>query len=154
MLKVVQVRAGKNLEHLRRLFQEYTDSLGTDLSFQDFQNELENLPGEYVPPGGRLYLALEDSEPVACVAMRKISDEICEMKRLYVRPLARGKGIGRKLALQLIADARRKGYQRLRLDTLPMMRRAIALYQALGFKPIDPYRHNPVQGARFFELTL
>jgi len=154
MLKVVQVRAGKNLESIRRLFQEYADSLGTDLSFQDFQNELENLPGEYVPPGGRLYLALEDSEPVACVAMRKVSDEICEMNRLYVRPLARGKGIGRKLALQLIADARRKGYQRLRLDTLPMMRRAIALYQALGFKPIDPYRHNPVQGARFFELTL
>jgi len=154
MILIIPAHAKEYVEQVRELFKEYEASLGISLCFQNFDKELAGLPGDYAPPSGRLYLAFDDAQPIGCVGLRKISDEVCEMKRLYVRPLARGKGVGRKLVLRLVNDARRRGYQRMRLDTLPSMKRALALYQSMGFKPIEPYRENPVEGARFLELTL
>lgn len=154
MLRLTEAKNPEHVELARSLFREYADSLGVDLCFQDFENELANLPGDYAPPGGRLYLAYENDKPAGCVALRKIADDICEMKRLYVRPLYRGQGIGRRLVLELVKNAREIGYVRMRLDTLPSMKRALELYRAMGFKPIDPYRNNPVPGAMFLELHI
>ena len=154
MVKIVPAQSGQSIETARVLFREYADSLGVDLCFQDFEKELATLPGDYAPPSGRLYLALEEAGPSGCVGLRKISSEICELKRLYVRPLFRGKGVGRRLVLEAVKNARRIGYQRMRLDTLPSMKRAQELYLSMGFKPIPPYRANPVPGADFLELEL
>ena len=136
------------------MLREYADALGVDLSFQDFERELRELPGDYAVPGGGLWLAYAGAAPAGCVALRKIDRTTCEMKRLFVRPGARGIGLGRKLALHAIAEARKRRYQRMRLDTLPDMGAAQAMYLALGFQPIPPYRHNPVPGASFWELQL
>jgi ribosomal protein S18 acetylase RimI-like enzyme len=154
VLKLAEAKSRDEIELARLLFREYADALGVDLSFQDFETELAKLPGDYAPPGGRLYLAYEDGKPAGCVGLRKIGDDICEMKRLYVRPLYRGQGIGRRLVLELVKDARELGYVRMRLDTLPSMKRALELYRAMGFKPIDPYRDNPFPDAMFLELHL
>lgn len=148
------VKTPKHIETARALFREYADSLGFDLSFQNFEQELAELPGHYAPPGGRLYLAFEKGRPAGCIALRKISDEDCEMKRFYVCPLYRGKGVGKKLATLVIGEARQIGYKRILLDTVPAMKRAISLYRALGFKRIPAYRENPVPGASFMELVL
>jgi ribosomal protein S18 acetylase RimI-like enzyme len=130
---------------VRELFQEYGDSLGFDLSFQDFDRELADPLGVYelvlLAPGG-------------CVALRELDDGVCEMKRLYVRPEARGSGLGRRLAEAVIERARERGYERMRLDTVPGMETAQALYESLGFREIGPYRFNPVPGTRFLELVL
>lgn len=142
------------MEVARRLFREYQEALGVDLSFQDFEEELRSLPGEYVPPRGRLLLALEDGTPAGCVAMRPLTDDTCEMKRLYVRPEYRAVGLGRQLAERVIAEARSAGYRRMYLDTLPMMQGAQRLYEILGFKEIPPYRYNPIAGTRFLGLDL
>ncbi len=154
MLKVIQAHSEEHLSQVRELFTEYAASLGFDLCFQDFDRELAELPGEYAPPDGRLLLALCDGQVVGCVALRKITDGICEMKRLYVRPEFRGKGIGRKLAVAIIDEARRIGYGSMRLDTVPMMKEAIGLYRSMGFKEIEPYYHNPIACTLFMELTL
>lgn len=154
MLKLAEAKSKQEIELVRSLFREYADSLGIDLCFQDFEQELAGLPGDYAPPAGRLYLAYQDQQPAACVGLRKIGEGICEMKRLYVRPLYRGQGIGRQLVLTLVKDARALGYSRMRLDMLPSMKRALELYKTIGFKPIDPYRSNPVPGAMFLELNL
>ncbi|MFI5167858.1 MAG: GNAT family N-acetyltransferase [Thermoanaerobaculales bacterium] len=138
----------------RILFKEYASSLGFDLGFQDFARELDALPGEYAPPGGALMLGCCGDQLAGCVAMRLLRGSICEMKRLYVRHTFRGKGVGRGLAEHLIATARARGYRAIRLDTVPWMHEAIALYRSLGFVPIPPYRHNPIAGAQFLELQL
>jgi ribosomal protein S18 acetylase RimI-like enzyme len=128
--------------------------LDVDLCFQGFAKELATLPGDYARPAGRLLLAFEGQQPAGCGALRRIDDDICEMKRLYVRPAFRGKGAGGELIDALIRTARKIGYQHMRLDTLPSMTRAIAIYRSLGFKAIAPYRVNPVPGAAFLELDL
>jgi len=128
------------------LFREYADSLGVDLAFQGFEEELAALPDGY----DVLLLAGEDG----CVGVRPFADGVCEMKRLYVRPSARGTGLGRALAVAAVEHARALGYRVMRLDTMPAMGAAQALYESLGFVEIPPYRHNPVPGARFMELDL
>ena len=132
------------------LFREYAASLGVDLSFQRFEEELASLPGDYAPPHGRLLLAGE----LGCVALRPFEGEICEMKRLYVRPAARGTGLGRALVQRVIDEACAIGYRRMRLDTLPSMIEAAAMYRAFGFREIEAYRFNPVEGTKCFELEL
>lgn len=148
------VGSGPDIETVRALFDEYASELGVDLSFQGFEAERDALPGEYVPPRGRLLLAVIDAAAAGCVALRPLDARTAEMKRLYLRPSARGTGVGRRLALAVIAEARAAGYEHLRLDTLPSMGAAIGMYRALGFREIAPYRHNPVPGALFLELAL
>ena len=151
---IVRVETAEELAAVGGLFREYADSLGIDLSFQDFEAECANLPGDYAPPGGRLLLAACGSQLAGCVALRRLSAGTCEMKRLYVRPAFRGKGIGRSLAAAVIDEARKIGYLSMRLDTLASMTEANALYRSLGFRPISPYRHNPIPDALFLELEL
>lgn len=140
---------------VRTLFLAYADSLSIDLSYQGFAGELETLPGAYGPPSGALLLA-EDADGIAlgCVALRPFAAGICEMKRLYVMPAGRGHGIGRALVSAVIAEARGLGYARMRLDTLPDMAGAQALYRAAGFRPIPAYYATPIAGTLFFELAL
>ena len=142
------------IPHVRGLFQEYAASLDIDLTFQHFADELNALPGEYRPPGGELLLARVDDAIAGCVAMRPLSNHICEMKRLYVKPVFRGQNIGRQLAQTIIERAKHAGYQSMRLDTLASMQAANRLYRDLGFKPIAPYYYNPYTETTFFELQL
>jgi putative acetyltransferase len=154
MVELVVVENDAQVDDVRQLFKEYTASLGFDLHFQEYDREYAHLPGEYQPPSGRLYLALCDGNIAGCVALRRFEDSICEMKRMYVKPEYRGRGIGRKMAEKVISEARKIGYKRMRLDTIDTMAAAITLYESMGFKPIKPYRLNPIRGAYFMELVL
>ena len=153
-LALVEVTSEAQLAHVRALFIQYVEWLNIDLAFQHFEEELAALPGAYAPPSGLLLLATYGVRVAGCAALRQIKGDICEMKRLYVRPGFRGKGIGKALANAIVARARALGYARVRLDTLPWMDAAIVLYRSLGFGEIEPYRYNPIPGARFLELAL
>ena len=142
------------LRTVRALLREYESELGIDLGFPEFERELESLPGDYAPPQGALLLAEVEGAVAGCVALRPLDGDACEMKRLYARPAFRGCGVGRALTTAIMAEARRIGYARMRLDTLPVMTEAQALYQRLGFTEIPPLREHPVPGARVLELTL
>jgi ribosomal protein S18 acetylase RimI-like enzyme len=139
---------------VRLLFEEYAQGLGFDLCFQNFDQELAELPGRYALPAGGIWLAWMDRMPAGCVALRSLDAGTCEMKRLYVRTAYAGQGLGRALAEAAIAGARQRGYQRIRLDTLVTMTAANALYKKLGFHPILPYCANPLAGALYYELAL
>jgi len=153
-LRIAPAVTAENVGQVRTLFQEYADSLDFDLDFQNFHEELANLPGEYAPPAGRLLLATRAGTPAGCIALRDLGEGTCEMKRLYVRPQFRSMGVGRALAEAIIVEARKIGYARMRLDTAPSMAAAKSLYLSLGFRDIPPYRYNPLEGAVFMELTL
>jgi ribosomal protein S18 acetylase RimI-like enzyme len=152
---IVQAKLQTQIAQARQLFLEYAQSLGFSLCFQNFDKELAELPGDYSPPDGRLLLANSVDELAGCVAMHKLQPGICEMKRLYVRPQFRGRGLGRVLANAVIAEARNMGYKFMRLDTVePVMKDAVALYHRLGFYEIAPYRANPMPGTLYMELQL
>lgn len=157
-VKDFQLTYAESLQQIaivRELFLEYAQSLGFSLCFQGFDEELAELPGDYAPPRGRLLLASFGDQAAGCAALHSIAVDSCEMKRLYVRPQFRGRGLGKILAEQIIADARQMGYRRLRLDTVePKMKTAVAMYRRLGFREIAPYRPNPIEGALYMELEL
>lgn len=154
-LAVKQAESPAQLAQARELFLEYAQSLGFSLCFQNFDQELATLPGDYLPPDGRLLLATYEDKLAGCIALHKLEPAICEMKRLYLRPQFRGKRLGRALADQIIAEARHMGYQRMRLDTVePVMKDAVAMYRKIGFREIEPYRSNPIAGALYMELQL
>jgi GNAT superfamily N-acetyltransferase len=155
-MHIFDANTQEDVEVARTLFNEYASGLGISLCFQNFDRELNNLPGDYAPPDGRLLLAKDEDDQIAgCIAMRKLGPAVCEMKRLFVRPAYRGTGLGRILVNTIIDEARKLGYTHMRLDTLPgRMDKAIALYQAIGFVDIEPYYKNPVEGAKFMELDL
>ena len=142
-----------DLAATREIFREYAAWVGDEICFQKFERELAELPGGYAPPEGRLLLGFVEGQLAGCVALRRFSAEIGEMKRLYVRPAFRGTGLGRELARRLIVEAKDSGYKLLRLDSLPRMERAIAMYRDLGFYEIPRYSDNP-DGAICFEARL
>jgi ribosomal protein S18 acetylase RimI-like enzyme len=144
----------RDLAEVRSLFREYADGLGIDLNFQGFEAEMAELPGKYAGPAGRLFLAWNGTAAVGCVALRPLAGDSCEMKRLYVRPQARGEQLGRRLAQHICKEALEAGYSRIYLDTLPTMGAAQQLYQSLGFRPTEPYVFNPIPGTRYLALDL
>jgi len=152
---LAQAESPAQIAQIRELFLEYAQSLGFSLCFQNFDKELAGLPGDYCPPDGRLLLAEFEGDVAGCVALHKFEAGICEMKRLYLRPQFRGKGLGRIMAEAIILEARNIGYERMRLDTVePVMKDAVAMYRRFGFREIAPYRANPMEGTLYMELDL
>lgn len=139
---------------VKTLFLEYAESLGFDLCFQNFDKEISDLKSEYTDNGGCILLCYQNNIPAGCVGLRRFKDDICEMKRLYLRNEFRGKGIGRALAEKITGKAREYGYKAMRLDTISTMKEAISLYKTMGFKEVNAYRENPVKGAIYMELDL
>jgi len=153
-IKIVQASSDQDYETARYLFREYEAYLNIDLCFQDFEKECRELSWQYGPPSGRLLLCYLNSSIAGCVALRKLEDNICEMKRLYVKTEYRRKGLGRLLSITIIEKAKDIGYSRMRLDTLAAFKESVLLYKSLGFKEIEPYRHNPLQDVIYLELSL
>jgi putative acetyltransferase len=155
MHTIEQATSAESIEAARALFREYETWLGMSLCFQDFERELLELPGKYAPPDGRLYIVKLDAISSGCIALRRLDNDICEMKRLYLSENTRGQGIGNELIEMLIADARSIGYKKMRLDTYPpKMGKAVKLYESHGFRPISKYYDNPHEGVLFMELDL
>lgn len=154
-LTIIQASSPAQIAQARELFLEYAKSLGFSLCFQNFDEELATLPGKYAPPKGRLLLAEHEGRLAGCGALRPLEPGTCEMKRLYLRPAFRGKGLGHVVAEYLIDEARGLGYRRMRLDTVePVMKDAVAMYRRLGFREISAYRDNPMAGTLYMELEL
>ena len=154
MVRIARARSTAEIAIVRELLLEYQGLLGVDLCFQGFEAEVRGLPGAYAPPAGRLLLATDDDVPVGCIALRAADGDRAEMKRLFVRPSARGLGVGRSLVSVLLDEARAIGYAEVVLDTLPSMTEAQRLYEELGFRDIPPYRPNPVPGTRYLSKHL
>ncbi len=154
--RIAPVRTPEDLAATIALFRAYAASLDIDLCFQGFEDELATMPGKYAPPAGELLLARNAAgEPAGCIALRPLAEPgLCEMKRLYVAPAGRGLGLGRRLAEAIVAEARRIGYRRMVLDTLPSMVAARALYASLGFAETTPYYATPLTGTLFLALEL
>lgn len=153
-IEFTYVSDGEHLNDIRQLFLEYAQSLHIDLSFQDFSKEFEALPGKYANPDGALILAIVDGKPAGCIALRRLSEEVCEMKRLFVKEAFQGLGIGKELVKIIIEVGRKLGYHYMRLDTLPTMKKAQEMYRLFGFYDIEPYVYNPIEGTRYMELKL
>jgi putative acetyltransferase len=153
-VSLIEARSAEQVAEVRKLFEEYQKSLSFELDFQCFGNELDQLPGKYAPPGGALFLALVDGRVAGCVGLRKMDAEICEMKRLFVRPQFQGLGLGKALVAAIIRAARDRGYRRMRLDSVASMASAIALYRKVGFVEIEQYCENPLADAIFMELEI
>jgi ribosomal protein S18 acetylase RimI-like enzyme len=154
MIKIITANNNELILKTKELFLEYASSLGFDLSFQDFDQEMATFPAQYAPPQGRLFLARYGHDIVGSVGLRPLDRGKCEMKRMYVKPKYRRQGVGKALAQTIIDEARSIGYAHMRLDTIPSMKAAFSLYTSLGFKEIEVYRFNPIDGARFMELKL
>jgi ribosomal protein S18 acetylase RimI-like enzyme len=154
MIVLKQPVSQNEISTARALFIEYQQYIGIDLCFQNFNEELANLPGDYAPPSGRLYIAYDDDVPLGCVGLRKLDDTTCEMKRLYVKPSHRGKKLGKLLVETIIVDAKEIGYKRMVLDTLSRMKEAVAMYRKFGFKEIPQYCNDPLEDAIFMELLI
>jgi putative acetyltransferase len=153
-VKITEAQSPDDLEEVRHLFWEYETFLGVDLSFQGFEGELATLPGKYAPPTGALFIAVNGERTAGCVALRKLEDAVCEMKRLFVRPQFRGRGLGRQLAVRIVDEAIRLGYSLMLLDTLDRLEKAMKLYESLGFVRTEPYYHNPLPGVVYWKLDL
>lgn len=155
MIEIIEAENPAQIEEVRLLFREYEKWIDLDLCFQGFEDELANLPGKYATPKGRLFLALADEKIAGCIALRKLEEEICEMKRLFVRQEFRSQNIGRLLIEKIISEAKALGYQKMRLDTYPQkMAKAVKLYESYGFQEIKPYYENPHKEILYLELTL
>jgi ribosomal protein S18 acetylase RimI-like enzyme len=153
-LQIIQARKDDDLVHVGKLFEEYADELDVDLGFQNFAHELQHIREVYRAPAGCVLLARRDGEVIGCVALRRFDEVTCEMKRLYVRPVGRGTGAGRKLAMEIIQQAKSAGYKKMVLETLESLTAARALYRSLGFREVAPYYANPLEGAVYMELDL
>jgi ribosomal protein S18 acetylase RimI-like enzyme len=154
MAEIVRANTDELIAEAKKLFLEYAESLGFDLCFQNFDTELDSFPVQYSPPRGDLFLALSEGQPIGCVGVRFFEEGTCETKRLYVKPNFRGNNAGTELSKAAIKAGKALGYERMRLDTLPSMEIANRLYKSLGFVEIEPYRHNPLEGAIYLELNL
>ncbi len=154
--EIYPARSAKDIEAAKRLFTAYTESLGIDLTFQNYDAEFAHMPGRYAPPTGELLLARDSNGmPIACVGLRPLESEgCCEMKRLFVTPAGRGTGVGQALVKGVIDIARRLGYREMRLDTLACMTQAISLYKKFGFVPMEAYYHNPIEDSQYMVLLL
>ncbi|MCL0029708.1 GNAT family N-acetyltransferase [Dehalococcoidia bacterium] len=153
-MEIIHAKTAEELAEIRQLFREYEKFLNVDLCFQNFEEELVRLPGKYAPPKGALLMAVEGQDVMGCVAVKELEDDVCEMKRLFVRPQHRGRGLGKLLAQRIIEEAARIGYSRMRLDTLHILTEAMRLYESLDFKRIDRYYSNPLPDVVYWELEL
>jgi putative acetyltransferase len=153
-MKILNAISAEHMDSIRTLFREYESSLGVDLCFQSFEEELKGLPGKYAPPDGVLLMALSGQEPAGCCALRKLEEGVCEMKRLYVRPEFRGQGLGRNLADSIVNSAVGLGYDTMLLDTLDRLKKAMVMYESMGFERTVPYYSNPLPGVVYWRLDL